>query len=364
MKTKLISIITITTFLLVSILPTVSFASADLLQKNSLPAVQTTNESDGNSITSNLKDSKDKEEANKEADNQSGEENADNNQIDEGAVSNDNSQEADNQSGEENADNNQSGEENADNNQIDEGTVSNVNDALNTEGKIKSPDEVIALLQEKNISINDILKAINHISENAVEKSKELSDNKLESYADAFRTKIENQKEKIQDLHSSLEQLSDLYDKVGELEKAINVQKEAIKADYKDMKSYKKLGENLDKTGDKDIKVFSSGEQVNFDVQPVTAGGRTLVPIRAIAESLKSQVEWNPVDQTIILSKDGVQIKLTIGQDTAYVNDKEVKLDTPAESLNGRTMVPVRFITEAFKSTVKWEPTYKTVVIY
>lgn len=338
MKTKLISVITIATFLIAINVQAVTFTSSELLQKNSLPTSQIDNKSS---------------ESQKEV------KNVNDNQIDEGAVD-----DATASIGDENAqeENNQNVEEDADNNQIDEGTLNDVTDALNTEGKVKSPEEVIALLEKKNIALGDIIKAINHVTGSAIEINKD--DNKLESYADAFRTKIENQKEKIQNLHNSLEQLSALYDKVGELEKSIDVQKEAIKSDYKDINAYKKLGEKLDKEGHKDIKVFTSGEQVNFDVQPTIKEGRTIVPIRAIAESLKSKVDWNSADKTVILSKDGVQIKLILGEDIAYVNDKEVKLDVPAEISNGRTMVPVRFVSEAFKSTVKWEPEYQTVVIY
>jgi hypothetical protein len=339
-------------------MPAGSFASGQTSQNNSSTTVQANNKSVINSITSHTDNIKDKEKTNKESENKDEKDNSDNNQNDKGTVKNvtDSVYEQDA--------NDQNGDNNGDNNQVDEGTLNDVSDAVYTNGNEKSADEIITMLQGKNISIDDMLKAFNKLSENKDEINKEFPDNKLESYADAFNAKIDNQKDKIQNLHNSLQQLSDLYDKVGELEKAINVQKEAIKADYKDIESYKNLGEDLSKKGDKNIKVFSSGDQVNFDVQPLTKENRTLVPIRAIAESLKSQVAWDKDNQTITLSKDGVQIKLTLGQDTAYVNDKEIKLDTSAESVNGRTMVPVRFISEAFNSTVKWEPVYHTVVIY
>lgn len=342
MKTKLISVITIATFLFAINVQAVDLTSSELLQKNSLPTGQIDNIS---SVINKTSDTN----AVKESESQKEVKNANDNQIDEESV-NDATDSIDNENTQE------------DNNQIDEGTLNDVTDALNTEGKVKSPEEVITLLEKKNIALGDMIKAINHVTGSAIEINKD--DNKLESYADAFRTKIEDQKGKIQNLHNSLEQLSALYDKVGELEKSIDVQKEAIKSDYKDINAYKKLGEKLDKEGHKDIKVFTSGEQVNFDVQPTIKEGRTIVPIRAIAESLKSKVDWNPADKTVILSKDGVQIKLILGEDIAYVNDKEVKLDVPAEISNGRTMVPVRFVSEAFKSTVKWEPEYQTVVIY
>lgn len=341
MRSKSIAIITIVTFLFVSLLPAVSFASNDSLPTESSANIQSSGQADEHSGVNNPVDINDENKKDEK----------DDNQIDKEAQND--VQEGDNLNN----------EEDGSNNQVDEATMNNVTDALNNEGKNKSPEEIIAMLEEKNISINDILKVFNHLSDKG-EMNKALSDNELESYADVLLGKIENQKEKIQNLHNSLEELSDLYDKVGELEKAIEVQKEAIKSNYKNMEAYKKLGEDLSKKGENDNKVFVNGEQVSFDVQPIAKDGRTLVPIRAIAESLGAQVAWDSVDKTVTLSKDGILIKLTLGQDIAYVNDKTVKLDVPAESINARTLVPVRFVSEAFNSTVNWEPAYHSVVIY
>ncbi|MDB5052994.1 MAG: copper amine oxidase protein [Bacilli bacterium] len=151
----------------------------------------------------------------------------------------------------------------------------------------------------------------------------------------------------------------------GEVELAVDSQKEAIKSDVKNLELYKKLGElnaKLDKTG---VKAYVNGEEPKFDdLQPFIKDGSTLVPFRAISDALKAEVLWNDIEKSVTVTKDGVVVKLVIGSDKALVNGKEVTLDVPAEIYNGRTVVPIRFISEALKTTVKFEPESQTVVIY
>lgn len=247
---------------------------------------------------------------------------------------------------------------------VDELSVKEVTNALVTNVATKTPAEVIDLLLTQNVPLYKIVKAFNYISENEDNAEVKLTEAQLKAYADAISAKIEQQKTAIQERIDALQELTNLYDKLGDLEKAINAQKKAIMSDYKNILSYKKIGEVFNKKGDKDIKVFTVGEQVYFDVQPVIKSDRTLVPIRAIAESLKADVKWDEATKTITMTKDGVEIKLVLGSDIAIIDGKEVKLDVPAETLNNRTLVPVRFISEAFKSTVQWEPEHQIVIIY
>jgi hypothetical protein len=135
---------------------------------------------------------------------------------------------------------------------------------------------------------------------------------------------------------------------------------DAVKANPLNLDGYKKLGQ-LKK--DKDIKSFVNGDSVVFDVMPVIKNDRTLVPFRAISESLKAEVTWNPTEQSMTVTKNGVVVKLVIGSNTAVVNGKEVTLDTPAEIINGRTLIPVRFIATAFSADVQWEPVSQSVVV-
>ncbi|MGO4269121.1 copper amine oxidase N-terminal domain-containing protein, partial [Paenibacillus sp. TAF58] len=87
------------------------------------------------------------------------------------------------------------------------------------------------------------------------------------------------------------------------------------------------------------------------------------VPFRAIAESLKATVTWNPEENSVTVVKDAVTVKLIIGDRTAYVNGQAVDLEVAGEVYQGSTMVPARFISEALKADVQWEPESQSVVI-
>jgi BMFP domain-containing protein YqiC len=111
------------------------------------------------------------------------------------------------------------------------------------------------------------------------------------------------------------------------------------------------------------ISVMVNGKPVSYDVIPVVKDGRTLVPLRAIAQSMGAQVQWNDQSQTITLSRGDKTINLGIGDTTASVNNSRVSLDVPATIVNGRTLVPARFISESLGGQVSWDQSSKTASI-
>lgn len=96
---------------------------------------------------------------------------------------------------------------------------------------------------------------------------------------------------------------------------------------------------------------------------PVIQNGRTLVPIRAIVEAMGGTVNWDGETQTALLEYNGDAITLTIGSNTAYLNENENTLDTAPAVINGRTMLPIRFIAESFGFDVEWDEDTKTITI-
>ena len=114
-----------------------------------------------------------------------------------------------------------------------------------------------------------------------------------------------------------------------------------------------------------EIKIVINGKEQTYDVMPVIVNGRTLVPMRGIFEALGAQVTWIEPTRTVVGSRDRKYIKLRIDSDTYYVDgiEQEKKLDVPATIINGRTMVPVRFIAESFGEQVNWNNDTKTVEI-
>lgn len=111
------------------------------------------------------------------------------------------------------------------------------------------------------------------------------------------------------------------------------------------------------------VKVTLNGQVLNFDVPPVIEQGRTLVPFRGIGETLGASVNWDQNTRTITAYKGDKQVILKVGSTTAYINQNPVKLDAPPVVRNNRTLVPLRFFSEAFGASVSWQDATRTVVI-
>jgi hypothetical protein len=124
------------------------------------------------------------------------------------------------------------------------------------------------------------------------------------------------------------------------------------------------IAKNINVTSDsqfinKKIAIYVNGEAIGFpDQLPFldAAAGRTFVPVRFVAEALGAGVEWQGAQQSLVISKGGKNIKLAIGATEAYVNGVNMALDAPARLVGGRTMVPLRFISEGIGAAVRWTP--------
>lgn len=113
--------------------------------------------------------------------------------------------------------------------------------------------------------------------------------------------------------------------------------------------------------GSRKISVF--GREIKNDVAPKIVNDRTMLPIRIVAESLGGTVTWNGELQRVTIQKGADVILITIGADTAYVNGTAVKLDAAAFVENGRTYLPLRFVSETLGAQVAWKEAEKTVTI-
>jgi len=108
---------------------------------------------------------------------------------------------------------------------------------------------------------------------------------------------------------------------------------------------------------------FVDGVMVSLDSPPVITNGRTMVPFRFLAESLGAAVEWDGTDRMVTFKKDDTVIYLWIGRDYAIVGSDLVNLDSPPIIINGRTMVPLRFISETLGAEVEWNGATRTVTV-
>jgi hypothetical protein len=109
--------------------------------------------------------------------------------------------------------------------------------------------------------------------------------------------------------------------------------------------------------------VFCDSADFKFDTPPVIKSGRTVIPVRAITEGFGSELSWDPLTQKVTITKGDTVIVLTIGSKTALVNGVEIPLDADAEMINDRTYVPLRFVLETLKLSVEWNDLTKTIKI-
>ena len=93
----------------------------------------------------------------------------------------------------------------------------------------------------------------------------------------------------------------------------------------------------------------------NVDVKPIIKDGRTLVPVRFIAESFGATVGWDAASRTVTVSANGKDIKLVLDSNKMTVAGTEKELDVPAQAINGRTMIPLRAMVEAIGKKVFWD---------
>ena len=112
-----------------------------------------------------------------------------------------------------------------------------------------------------------------------------------------------------------------------------------------------------------EISINIDGQALQTDVPPIILEGRTLVPLRAIFEALGMEVEYIAATLTIIGTKGDSRIQLTVNSTQATVNGTAATLDVPAMVIDGRTLVPVRFIAESTGQNVVWDGTARRVII-
>ena len=111
-----------------------------------------------------------------------------------------------------------------------------------------------------------------------------------------------------------------------------------------------------------------NGASKMLDSPPVIKNGRTLVPIRAIIEALAGTVGWDATTKKATVTLGKKTIVLWIGKSAATVNGVSTLIDSTnakvvPEIINGRTMLPLRFVTQNLGATVGWDQNTQTITI-
>ncbi|MGQ8874102.1 stalk domain-containing protein [Paenibacillus sp. TSA_86.1] len=102
------------------------------------------------------------------------------------------------------------------------------------------------------------------------------------------------------------------------------------------------------------ISIYINGTEIPSVQAPVMKAGRVLVPLRSIFEGLDAEVKYNNRTKTITATRGDQEVSLTLGSKAAYINGQLNVLDVPATTIKGNTMVPIRFVSEAFGEKIYW----------
>lgn len=114
---------------------------------------------------------------------------------------------------------------------------------------------------------------------------------------------------------------------------------------------------------DSGIKVLLDGQELAFDVPPQLINSRTMVPMRKIFEAMGAVVDWNGDTQTVTATKEDITVIMQIDNTVIKVNDENIKLDVPPQLVDSRTLVPARAVAESLKAKVDWDGDTQTVII-
>ena len=106
-----------------------------------------------------------------------------------------------------------------------------------------------------------------------------------------------------------------------------------------------------------------SGKTVYNDVAPLVVADRTMLPARFVAENLGAVVSWNGDNESVTIEGNNRYIELFVGSNLAKIDGETITLDSTPFIQNGRTYVPVRFISEALGANVEWVEALQQVII-
>lgn len=109
--------------------------------------------------------------------------------------------------------------------------------------------------------------------------------------------------------------------------------------------------------------VVLNGYSLPWDQPPQMVNNRILVPMRTFYEALGAEVSWEPANNTVTTHLDGTTLRLTLGSHEATVNGQPRSLDAPAQVVNGRTLVPLRWVAENLGTQVLWLDQLQTAVV-
>ncbi|MCX7571075.1 copper amine oxidase N-terminal domain-containing protein [Tumebacillus sp. DT12] len=107
--------------------------------------------------------------------------------------------------------------------------------------------------------------------------------------------------------------------------------------------------------------VIVEDKELTVDPQPFVVDNRTFVPLRSLSEGLGADVQYDSNTNIATISKDDIVLKLNFNTGVVTKNGAQIEINPAPRFVNYRTMVPVRFISEAFGNEVTWDASTSTV---
>ncbi|WP_342428720.1 stalk domain-containing protein [Paenibacillus sp. FSL L8-0158] len=109
--------------------------------------------------------------------------------------------------------------------------------------------------------------------------------------------------------------------------------------------------------------VYVDDRPLQLTAQPLLLEGTALVPMRQLFEAQGAELSWNASSKTVTATKNDMVLTYRIGEVAATLNSKTLSLNVPGQIVEGNTMIPLRFVSEALGSTVKWDALTRAIRI-
>lgn len=142
-------------------------------------------------------------------------------------------------------------------------------------------------------------------------------------------------------------------------------QKAYLKFDWANAKTLDKKETKVEKSEaskeNSEIKILVAGKEIKPETPAYIENGRTMVPLRFISEALGEKVDWKADTKTVLIGDN--KASLVIGEKEIEANGKKIAIDSPAVIKDSRTFVPLRAISEILGAKVDWESSTRSVKI-
>ncbi|WP_050748284.1 InlB B-repeat-containing protein [Peptoniphilus duerdenii] len=117
-----------------------------------------------------------------------------------------------------------------------------------------------------------------------------------------------------------------------------------------------------------DREINGVDSKIKMDVAPYIRDGRTMLPLRSLAEALGFEVEWNRSTRTVVLKDNNTRVEIPVGTNKIIVNGNVYTSDVKPEIKNNRTMLPIANLARALGLSdgkdIIWNSKSKMVTIY